>query len=351
MQSNKCLSKKIMFCKFIAMLSIISLPNDVWATTCTHGNTASVIVNAGTITVQRDAPLGLPISDFITGTSNFLATCNSNADRSYGGMNIQSVTPVAPTPNYQGNAVFSTGLQGVGSTIGTVAHIVWSTGSTFDRNYYIPTGSTRYDIGNGGGSTYFTFTVTAANQFRLIKTANAISSGIINIKIADMIAMIDHNGSIQSSFAAIPVYLNATINVLACSVSTPNVNVMLPTVNSNSFTGVGHTQGDTPFTVGLQCDAGAKINATLNFIQDNDTTNQSVAAVTGKGNTGVASGVGIQLLYGSTPLNNNTLTLLKTSGGGIELPAGAFTARYFQTKNSVQPGSANTTATMTLTYQ
>ncbi len=165
------------------------------------------------------------------------------------------------------------------------------------------------------------------------------------MKIAEMIP------TANASFNPVPVYISATVNVLACSVSTPSVNVVLPTVNTSSFTGTGNTQGDTPFTIGLQCDANARINATLNFTQDGDTTNQSVAAVTGKGSAGIASGVGIQLLYGNTPLKNNVLTFLKTSSGGQELPAGAFTARYFQTKSTVQAGTANTTATMTLTYQ
>lgn len=141
------------------------------------------------------------------------------------------------------------------------------------------------------------------------------------------------------------------INPMTCLVRTPNINVTLPTISAGSFTSIGKTLGDTNFTVGLQCDANTRINAAMNFTQDSDTSNQSVAAVSGKGSAGIASGVGIQLLYGSIPLNNNTLTFLKTSSGGQEFPDGAFTARYFQTKSSVLPGNANATATMTLTYQ
>lgn len=329
--------------KIIALFITFTFSQEIYAVSCTV-NTPSVTINAGTFTVQRDTAIGQSISNSIAGPSNKIISCTTNYER-VGGMAWRSVTPLS---TYGGDGVFTTGVTGIGTRIGSTSTIncPYVPGGSLTTTYYFTSSQTSRSFGGCGNiNSNVPFTYYVQTLFELIKTANSISSGTINIKIAEMYS----TGT--ANFATIPVYLTATVNVLACSVSTPNVNVTLPVVNANSFTGVGHTQGDTPFTVGLQCDAGAKINATLNFTQDNDTTNQSVAAVTGKGSAGVASGVGIQLLYGSTPLKNNILTLLKTSGGGVELPAGAFTARYFQTKNSVQPGNANTTATMTLTYQ
>ncbi|MFP2412591.1 fimbrial protein [Citrobacter braakii] len=105
------------------------------------------------------------------------------------------------------------------------------------------------------------------------------------------------------------------------------------------------------YTIDLNCDAGARINASLSGTQSAETANDSILALSGAGMSGVASGIGIQLLYGNTPLKLDNNIVLKTSAGGQEFPPGAFTARYFQTKNNVTAGSANATATLNITYQ
>lgn len=346
MQLTKSKLNKQKIFRAIALLPLVLFASEAWAVTCTV-NTPSVTINAGTFTVQRDAVIGSSISNVITGPNNRLITCSSPKGDG-AGLYLHSATGLSPAyPSNGTGGVFTTGLSGVGSVVGSDGST--NAGGTWPNRYLPADIASSVAVGGLGSiSGPTSVIISGKNLFQLIKTDTSISSGVINTKIAEMQATSYNSANI---IATIPVYITATINVLACSVSTPNVNVVLPTVNANSFTGVGNTLGDTSFTVGLQCDAGAKINATMNFTQDSDTADQSVAAVTGKGGAGIASGVGIQLLYGSTPLKNNTLTLLKTSSGGLELPAGAFSARYFQTQSTVQPGDANATATMTLTYQ
>lgn len=144
---------------------------------------------------------------------------------------------------------------------------------------------------------------------------------------------------------------SVVVTVMACSITTPNVNVALDPVLDSSFSGINSTKGAKNFTIGLQCDAGARINASVSFTKNTDTSNSSVIKLSGAGNPGVATGVGIQLLYDGTLLRNNTNVVLKTSTGGQEFPAGSFTARYFQTLSTVTPGDANASATLNLTYQ
>jgi type 1 fimbria pilin len=84
-------------------------------------------------------------------------------------------------------------------------------------------------------------------------------------------------------------------------------------------------------------------------MQNPDSANTSVMALTGQGNAGTAKGVGVQLLYNGSPLVMNGRLLLKQSAGGQEtLP---LTARYYQTLTTVESGSANASATLTITYQ
>lgn len=336
-------------CQLSILLILIFFTSRVWATTtCTTG-TPAITINVGTITVQKDSSIG-PISGIFEGpqvTYNCEVEYETRADVN---LDLASVTTAdLNTPGYNNKGVFTTGISGIGVVLASIGDLRWAGGGVDGKLWYILPGKTSVVINNYSGF-YFSpkyMSANVTNMIQLIKTSNAISSGVMNVKIANNV-MRNTSGS---NSVLIPVYLTGTVNVVACSLSTPNINVNLPTINVKSFTAIGKTQGDTPFTVGLQCDVGTKINATLKFTQDTDTTNQSVAAVIGKGSAGSASGVGIQLLYGSTPLNNNTLMFLKTSSGGMELPAGAFTARYFQTKSVVKPGDANAMATLMLTYQ
>ena len=101
--------------------------------------------------------------------------------------------------------------------------------------------------------------------------------------------------------------------------------------------------------LGLNCDPGANVNVSISGIQNPDVATTSVLALTGQGNTGTAKGVGIQLLYNGTPLALNTrLPLTVAAGGQQTFP---LTARYYQTNTTVEPGTANASATLNLTYQ
>ncbi|MOA33246.1 Type-1 fimbrial protein, A chain precursor [compost metagenome] len=72
-------------------------------------------------------------------------------------------------------------------------------------------------------------------------------------------------------------------------------------------------------------------------------------ALTNTGQAGTAGGMGVQLLYGGTPLKINNNIVLKATPGGQETLQ--FTARYYQTNKVVTPGKANSSATLNITYQ
>ncbi|EPV3840253.1 fimbrial protein [Morganella morganii] len=68
------------------------------------------------------------------------------------------------------------------------------------------------------------------------------------------------------------------------------------------------------------------------------------------GETGTATGVGIQLLYDSQPLTLGTDVPVGSSsaGGSFSVP---LQARYYQTGNTITTGKANAVLTFTMTYQ
>lgn len=137
-----------------------------------------------------------------------------------------------------------------------------------------------------------------------------------------------------------------TVNVLACSITTPTVNVQMPSFYRSSFTAVGNTTPATDFKIGANCDSG--VIPTITFSgQGSGTATDTFAINSG---SGAASGVGIQLLYGGTPVNQNEAVVMNTTTatGATEFP---FSARYIQTASDVTSGNADATITFILQYK
>lgn len=151
-----------------------------------------------------------------------------------------------------------------------------------------------------------------------------------------------------------PVTINmseGSITQVACAITTPELTFPIGTLSKADF---GTTPGFTPAktstqNLGLDCERAANISVTLNGQQNPDVSDASVLALNNQGSASTATGVGVQLLYEDKPLIINTRLALKTSSGGKE--SFPVTARYYQTRNSVTVGEANTSATLTLTYQ
>lgn len=137
-----------------------------------------------------------------------------------------------------------------------------------------------------------------------------------------------------------------TVNVLACSITTPVVNVQMPAFYRSSFTGVGSTTATTDFRIGANCDSGVMPTITFSGQTSNGTTD--VFAI--NSSSEAATGVGIQLLYGGTTVNQNTPVAMNTitTAGTTEFP---FSTRYIQTENTITSGQADATITFTLNYK
>ncbi|MDY1038553.1 fimbrial protein [Lelliottia sp. CFBP8978] len=140
-----------------------------------------------------------------------------------------------------------------------------------------------------------------------------------------------------------------SVDITSCSLSTYAASVDLADVPDSSFTGEGSTAGDKAFTVSMDCSFGININVTLHGVQNADTSDTSVLALTNAGTAGTASGLGVQILSNDIPLKlDETIKVMTAIDGHEDL---SFVARYIQTKPSLGAGTANTVATLELTYQ
>ncbi|MCS8552349.1 fimbrial protein [Citrobacter sp. XY323] len=282
-------------------------------------------IDIGTIYAQRDIPVGQKI-----GTIKLFPSFTGSWFGCQGGELI-SVSmfrdAISGFPH-----IYSTGIPGVGIKVYYTAF----TQDTFDNPPRTGTmGQGAVGVENSGMDKGVTVELYKTGPI----TSKNIDSGLYFQKTYGDLEVI--RGSIVAG----------QVIQLACSLNSSTITVPLPDALGSEFTAIGTTKGERTFTIDLNCDAGARINASLSGTQSAETSNDSILALSGAGTSGVAKGIGIQLLYDGTPLKLNNNIVLKTSAGGQEFPPGAFTARYFQTKDNVTAGSANATATLNITYQ
>ncbi|HCT3169901.1 TPA: fimbrial protein [Enterobacter asburiae] len=309
----------------IFLLCVAAGLNSAHAGTCTTITPQESTLSIGTITVQRDVAVGTVLfSRNATLTGSYLTGCTNPLMLGF------SMRYLNATPSTYGNHVYNTNVNGIG--------VRFSSGNYFENptNTFSYTAQASYVEWWGG-------------KIELIVTG-PVASGSLTPGVLGVVMLQDSDGVYRDGLTT--TLLDGTINVLACSITTPQLTFPIGDISAVTF---GSTVGTTPAgaqntqNLGLNCDPGANVNVSLSGIQNPDVATTSVLALTGQGNTGTAKGVGVQLLYNGTPITLNTrLPLNVTTGGQQAFP---LTARYYQTQTTVEPGTANASATLNLTYQ
>lgn len=302
-------------------------------------NAPSYTLNIGAIIVQRDMAIGQPLTNTITGSPQAIYGCTTSGGEGYLSGIKTYLTYVATYSNSM--RVYQTNIPGIGISIGGDPH-------TCDIRFIGQTGGVSADaatlcISSSHAGSFFSWNINPIVQ--LFKTGST-GSGSISGSIADFYSGEGNYNNLQPE---VPIYISGSITTVACSISTPNILVPLEDVLASNLTAVGTIAKPQNFNVGLNCDAGANINAQLTGTSNTDTDVPGVLQLSNTGSANVATGVGIQIFYNGSPMLLNQNMVLKTSSGGQE--TFPFTAQYYQTKTTVTSGSANATATLILTYQ
>ncbi|HDL7837373.1 TPA: fimbrial protein [Yersinia enterocolitica] len=140
-----------------------------------------------------------------------------------------------------------------------------------------------------------------------------------------------------------------TLTKAGCELTRPDINFNLGAQQQKDFTSIGSKGRDNTQKIALTCDPNTKYFLQIDGIAEPN--HPGVLKLTP--DSGAASGVGVQLLA-----NNKEIEIGKTKEMGTSASSGTnlpekidITARYYQTADKVTPGSANASATFTLTYQ
>lgn len=314
----------------------------VFAASCESISSVAT-VNPGTITLQRDVTVGQPISEWFESPIVEYRNCEFDSEApGYRVLGINTVNSASSGLNYENYRIFDTNLPGVGMIIG-----LYSSAKTANDPFlygYIRPGMTSAEVWNQLIAPNFKHQVVAKAHIRLIKTG-AITGGALTGNIGN----IYHK--LKTPLPTIPVtFSGGTINVVSCSVTTPNINVPLGKQAKSSFKGVGSGTEWQSFDIQLNCIKGARINVRLDATAAPATTRKDIMRLDPESGDIAAKGVGIQIGYRmGYELELGKTLLYETSKFDTEFIL--LRARYYQTEENVIAGKANGTATFTLTYK
>ncbi|MGH8449367.1 fimbrial protein [Pseudomonas sp.] len=310
--------------------------------TCTFlsGSAAdSEVVRFGNATIQRDAPVGSVVAT-VTATTfanrgSFLQCDTPGAILLTSRWSAEGTSPVT----FNGEQLFNVGVAGLAMRVITPSGIYgWPYTGNFSRDLQTPGCSwpgpitwRRYCGATWGGAT----------RFELVKIANTTGSGTLSIPGRIRASIVGQTYVYAFSFGA------SSVSTVACSVTNTTINVPMGNVKRKTFTGVGYQSTPVIFNILANCDAGTRVNYRIDATADSSGL-PGVIAIDSPTTGTAASGVGIALTESGKPVALGTTIPYRISAGGVLVIQ--FSARYYQTTPKVTAGTANATATFTMTY-
>lgn len=286
------------------------------------GGVGTVTINFPSVTVMKDAPVGTVLSTqtVYTGLQSFLTTSSGTL-----GFLFSCQTDSCPT-----------GVEGISYKM-----------SASNTTYLWPHPFTNVPGGIGWGWGTGGMSVVV----ELYKSGETTVSGTIQPQSIGKYNVQMEEDATPQTLAEIVLSGAVQVTALGCTLaSSDNLTLDLGSVPSRNFSGIGSTAGAKDFNVNLECDTGTNVNVTMSGTQNANSTDASVLALTSAGSAGAASGVGVQVLYNNTPLALNSNIVLGTSVAGGATTY-TFSARYIQTLANITAGSANTIATLNISYE
>ncbi len=247
------------------------------------------------------------------------------------------------TTSWEGRRIYSTNYPGVGYALSLASNLTTSAP-------YVGTGPTlQGDINTAGVSGSFTtnFNFSGRGVVQLYATGAAINPGMLpRQKVGEVILSVNNINQ-----PPIDIYVGSRqISSISCDVTTPNVSIPMGDFLTSDFSGVGSRTAKKAFTWSLDCD-GSLYRPKITLGSSATAGPNGTAKLIGAGQDNVASGVGVRIFDSAgTPLN---LSDAKIDLGPLYYGSNslAYSVAYEQTAAIVTAGKADSTVTMTLTYE
>ncbi len=323
-------------------------------TTCTSSGLAPAAVLPSSLEVPHRWRIGTFINNGGTVSEALTINCSGNGDhgRPPEGDSFKIGLKATGTyvATYNGRRIYATEVPGVGYALAPTMALDHSTGAPEAYGKYIGEGNTiQGDINTSGVvGTRSPYKYRYSTRVSLVKTGTVQPGKINRQKIGEMIHSI--NGINQPP---VDVYLAPSqITTSGCSVDTQNVSIPMGDFLTSDFTGIGSRTSRKYFKWSINCDPNQYLSADFVIGSSADAGPNGTAKLTGAGQAGVASGIGVRLLTTQgLPLNlsdakQHLFASLQNGQNDIE-----YTVAYEQTAPTVTAGKADSTLTLTITYR
>lgn len=306
-------------------------------------------ISQPTITINPDTPIGAPIGQELIGPSVEPFQCRTSIlppkyrSQEFGVRGRSEAGEWVTIIN--GRAIYPTTMPGIGYAIGAQSY----TPQCLDAVGFV-TG-----VDNVGPNNRLICSINgvfskiqAAVRVQFYKTAQVTKAGIVwSQTIGDFI--LRHNNSTWNYPESEIKLESFNISMSSCIITNANITVPMGQIKTGMFNGPGTSPDETNtrnFDIPLRCNSGT----TVRFKVDGNAYNAEDGVINLSDETQSAKGVGIQILRGDRPLPLSTVintgTALATGTYNIPLKA-----RYYQTASTITSGTANASATFTLTYE
>lgn len=309
-----------------------------WAS-CTRLSSPTVMLDmvVGRVVVPPDLPVGSVIL-----THDWTMSAPGGASyRCTSGTNRFAAKIVSPGATDLGNKIYSTNVPGIGmrfSRGGATVNIVYP--DVFSSRVY---NTTDYSL---EGSRF---------TLEIIKTAATTGSGTL---VAGKYTSYDWE---SGGNPILETYLSAsaiTVVSPSCSVlSGKNMNVDVGSIRRTDLKGVGTTAGGKDFNIDLQCSGGlsetgyANISTSFSGTLATSTTATMGALLNEKAGSGMAKGIGIQVLKDGSPLQfNKKYTVGRLNNQETRYITIPLHARFYQYGPTTSTGEVESHMIFNLTY-
>ncbi|MFB4342825.1 fimbrial protein [Pantoea sp. CS_6] len=339
------MKKKVMLTAVAGLLALAA--TDAQAYSCAT-TTPSSVLTPKPLAVPRNLPVGSPIgSELVSGVVQTYHCSNTPAPaitkQEFG---VEAIGTYITT--IDGRRVYSTNVPGIGYAVGATTLNVCPRKTGYVDGTASIDGSSNDKRLCTGLALFTTLNLTAQARIQFYKTAQSTGTGtVLGGRVGFFILRNNSTSWVQPGAGINIADFNVTNT--GCTVTDTTIQVPMGAVQKRAFGGLGTWPGDAntrSFSIPLDCNVGTRVSVQIDGIVQNAA--QGVLKL--NGGEGSATGVGIQLLHSNVPL---PIAIPLNLGpvpteGAYNIP---FQARYYQTGLNIEPGSANASATFTMTYQ
>ncbi|WP_330210884.1 fimbrial protein [Pseudomonas sp. AM4(2022)] len=317
-------------------------------TTCTFDN-GTILTPALTL-AARDVTLPAVISNSWHEVSGVVGTCKESPSKTnFYTLANNSAGNTGKTLNFEGETydIYRSGVNGVG--------IIMAAGDTNAR--YLPFASSEIRMWNSNTADA---PPVAGSKFRIrFVVTERLKPGIINIP---SVAVMRYGFFINGYYGWGSISAQGTsldVKYPVCKLSLP-ATIKLPKVDIGALENEKSTTGETPFSIDLDCGAGASnVNVKYTLTDISSPTNTSSTLELAKVPDS-ASGFAIQVMENGLPvsfgpdssaigtINQRDFGKITSVGGHLKK---SFTVRYHKTATHFVAGKVNAGMTITMSYQ